>query len=483
MQQSRLTKYLEALSPRDRDRFRQFVYSPYFNQHGKTQELLDLILQKTGKGASPDRKVLFAGLFPGEAFEEQKLHNLMAGLMKLYHRFLAVEFFQKEPFTEEVYTLEGANEQRQFDVLTNRARQLEKQLESYPFRDTHFHLASFRLNQLLGFYITENISRTFSPNMQQMMNQFDYYYLALKLKYCCDLTVNMMVMNTHYDFSFLDDLLRIIRDNWEIYGQQPMIELNYTILMSIREEDNPGHYLHLKEIMAGKNLLAPPEQAYLYHFANNYCIRQINLGKSQYQQELFQLYQQGLRSGHLFVNGMLSEWNYKNIVTLGCKLKEFEWTHNFIEEYKHKLPPNQQENAYKFNLATYFHSKHMYRETLSTLLHVQFTDVKYHLNTNFLLLRTYYAMHDTEALLGLIDTFRIYVIRNRKMTTDEKRSYINFLRFAKKLVLLRHQEGAFSKKVLRERLTSLAQQIEQTENVINSYWLLEECRLEKEEVS
>jgi hypothetical protein len=107
---------------------------------------------------------------------------------------------------------------------------------------------------------------------------------------------------------------------------------------------------------------------------------------------------------------------------------------------------------------------------------VQFTDVKYHLNTTFLQLRTYYAMRDTEALLSLIETFRIYVIRNRKMTTEEKRGYNNFLRFAKKLALLKHNSTTFSKKALKEKLGDLLKKIESTENVINRYWLVEECQ-------
>ena len=118
----------------------------------------------------------------------------------------------------------------------------------------------------------------------------------------------------------------------------------------------------------------------------------------------------------------------------------------------------------------------MYNDALSALLLVQFTDVKYHLSTTFLLLRTYYALKDTEALLSLIETFRIYVIRNRKITTDQKRGYTNFLRFARRLVLLKHHASTYSRKALDEELAKLAQKVESTENVINKYWLLDECR-------
>lgn len=119
----------------------------------------------------------------------------------------------------------------------------------------------------------------------------------------------------------------------------------------------------------------------------------------------------------------------------------------------------------------------MYDNALEVLRDVQFTDVTYHLSTTFLQLRIYYDLGDTEAFHGLIETFRIYVIRNRKMTTVEKKSYTNLLRFAKSLASIKHNSSTFSKKVLEEKLISLRKKIETTDNVINKQWLIEECKI------
>ncbi len=477
MEQSRLIKYISALDSREQDRFRQFVHSPYFNQHEKTTELLEIILAAQGKSAKHlERSSVFRKLFPREAYDEQKLHNHMSYLMKLYHRFLAVEYMEGTPFLQELFTMEQAYAKFQFDLMNNRGQQLNKKLQSTSHRDADFHYVSHRLHHLSGYHRAMFIDRSQSKSLQQMLDHFDYYYLAVKLKDCCHLTANMILMNTHYAFPLLEPMLDHIKENWKVYRQEPSIELYYNILMSLREEHDPQYYHELKKIMAERiDSLSPEEGNDLYQFSNNYCVRQINAGRSEYQRELFQLYKQGLQTGLLYTNDVLDEWAYKNITTLGCRLKEFAWTENFIQQYKSKLPEQRQENAYRYNLAYLYYTKQMYEETLSTLLHVQFTDVKYHLNTNFLLLRTYYAMRDTEALLSLLETFRIYVIRNRKMTTELKRGYTNFLRFAKRLVLLKHQSTTYSKKSLQEKLEKLTKKIESTDNVINRYWLLEEC--------
>lgn len=480
MENSRLVRYIQEFAPKQREKFRQFVISPYFNQHQKTIELLEIILSEIDKNKPKLSKVSVHGrLFPAVDYDEQQLHNVMSYLKRLYYRFLSIQHFEQQDFREEVITLEAAYENNQFDVLKNRGKQLEKQLNRHNYRDSDYFLADYRLHKLLGYYGAHYEDRSKSSVFQSMLDALDRYFIIEKLRNSCHLTANMLIQNTHYEFHFLDDLLEHLENNWSQYEDDKAVILYYTILMSLREESNLEHYVRMKSMLKEDvDSLGPVQKEDLYGFASNYCIRQINLGQEPFRRELFQLYKQGLEIGLILQNGMLSEWNYKNITSLGCSLKEYEWTEDFIQQYKDMLPSHRRENAYNYNLAHLYYNKKQYHEALSVLLLVQFTDVKYHLNTSFLLLRTYFALKDTEALLSLIDTFRIYVIRNRKISTEQKRGYTNFLRFAKKLVLIRHQAPAYSRQPVEEKLAELAKKIESTTNVINKYWLLEECGVE-----
>lgn len=486
MEQSKIVKYLAELPAKSRERFRQFALSPYFNQHDQTTELIGIILEALDQPKLKlNRQKIFRKLFPGEEFDEQRLHNLLSYVKKLYVRFLAYEEMERYPFLEPVLALEGAYERNQFDLLINRSKYLEKVLKKHPYRDSQHHYARYRVNYLLGYYKTKYVDRSKNERFQHMLNHLDRYYIAEKLRNCCHLTANMILMNAHYDFYLLEELLTFIRNNWGLFKNDTSIQLYYTILMSLRQDKEPVHYQRLKEMLTNQIHCFPPEeQSDLYLFSYNYCIVRINEGQEAYQQELFQLYKQGLKSELLLNNGLLYEWDYKNITTLGCALKEFEWTENFIEEYREKLPANHRENAYNYNLANLYHSKRMYNEAIQHLLQVRFTDVKYHLSTSFLTLRTYYELGDTEALLSLIETFRIYAIRNRSITTDQKRGLTNFLRFARRLVNLKHQSYTYSEKALNEKLQKLYGQIEQTDNVFNKKWLLDESKVveEKSEV-
>lgn len=478
--QSKIIKHIGDLLPKDRERFVQFVGSPYFNQHEKTKELLDVILENLEHpNGLLERDKLFKRLFPREVFDEQKLHNVMSYLKKLYHRFLAQQFYEKQAFREQLFTLESAYESNKFSLFTNRVKALEKTIAQNPYRDNNFHFVNYRLNTLLGFYQGEFGDRSKPETLQKMMDHLDRYYLLEKLRNSCHLTANMMLVNTKFDFGFFEEVLHYFRDNKERYHNDASIIMYYTILMSLVEESNRQHYMEMKEMLSNKvQHFSPDERRDLYSFATNYCIRQSNLGYGEYRRELFELYQQGLKTGLLLTNGtIISEFNYKNVAMLGCSLKEFNWTEEFIQNYRENLPAHRRDNAYNFNLANLYYNKKMYNEALMALMKVQFTDVTHHLNTNMLILRTYFALRDTEALLSLIETFRIYIIRNRKLTTAEKKGYTNFLRLSKNLVLLRHHATTFSRKALEEKLEALRLKIDTTQNVINKHWLLEECKV------
>ena len=289
MENSRLVRYIQEFPPKQREKFRQFVISPYFNQHQKTIELLEIILKEIDKSKPKLSKVnVHRRLFPKVDYDEQQLHNVMSYLKRLYYRFLSVHHFEQQDFREEVITLEAAYENNQFDVLKNRGKQLEKQLKRHEYRDSDYFLADYRLHKLLGYYGAHYEDRSKSNVFQNMLDALDRYFIIEKLRNSCHLTANMIIQNTHYEFQFLDELLDHIAGKWKHYEKDKAVILYYTILMSLREETNQDHYLRMKNMLdQDVESLGPVQQEDLYGFASNYCIRPINLGQDEFRRDAF----------------------------------------------------------------------------------------------------------------------------------------------------------------------------------------------------
>ncbi|MEM8525530.1 MAG: hypothetical protein AAGG68_12890 [Bacteroidota bacterium] len=478
MRQSRLVKRLENLDSRQKEQFSKFVNSPYFNQHDKTSKLLDLIfiaLEKQ-KPSNLEREKIFQKLYPREEFEEQRLHNVMSYLMRLYHRFLAVQRFEEQEFEESVSTLEQAFKDSELDVFTNRSKLFEKTTKEHSTPDTNYHYALFRYHTLRREYRVNNIKRADEESGRQWVKALDDYYILEKLQQSCTLRAHEMIMNTNYDFTLSDTIMNYVLDNWKSYESHPTIAAYYNVLNMLNDINNPKHYLSLKELLLkNKDNYSYYDLNELYTYASNYCIQKINTGNVDFQKELFDIYKQTVKTETVLRNGKMTGWEYKNISTLGCHLGEFNWTYHFIESHRDKLIQSHQNNAYNYSLAYYHFTKKDYDEASTLLLQVQFTEMQYHMGGNLLLMRSYYELDNIDALFSLLESMRIYVIRSKKMTTKEKRGYKNLLRFAKKLVGIKSEKIALTQKDFLKKISRLREEIDGTDNIYAKSWLVSKC--------
>ncbi|MEM6769760.1 MAG: hypothetical protein AAF597_04160, partial [Bacteroidota bacterium] len=197
-------------------------------------------------------------------------------------------------------------------------------------------------------------------------------------------------------------------------------------------------------------------------------------GHADYRLKLFELYQRGLKTGIIYDKGEISEWDYKNIVTLGSANGEYEWTENFMEENRSKLPERERDNAYALNKANYLYSRKRYDEASRLLFTVSDSDVKVHLARVLLEVRIAYDQHDQESALNLLENLRLYVLRNRNVSTKDKKGYNNFIRFTKQLVNLKHQRDFMAKEAYTKKMATLKEAVLTADSVYAKAWLARE---------
>ena len=479
MQDTKVVRQITAMDGRERERLRQFVRSPYFNRHEATSKLLDFILKELGKNKPKLEEARARDAVRGSG-TGQKLNDLLSGLMKLINRFLAVEQLQSEAFREEVLTLKRTKELHRYKLLDNRGKRLDTKVAKHKFRDADTHLAAYEWKDINGYRQGET-NRTDTREMQAMLNHLDRFYLVEKLRHACQLTANMMMLSTHYDLLFLDPILDYLRsetgEKLRASGAEPSIDAYYHILMSLREPENKSHYdrmlFYLDE---GFDQLPLRHQKDIYTFATNYCIARVRK-EPEYLNELMSLYRRALQNGIIYEKDEISEFDYKNIVTLGAATKEFDWTERFIEDNRERLPAARRDNAYALNKAKFLYSLGRLDEAADLLITVTDSDVVYHLARVVLEVRIAYDQQDQEYTLNLLETFRLYVRRNRKMSTKDKRSYTNYTRFTKSLVNLRHQRDFMTKEAYRKKMEALHQTVAETELVVERSWLLSESNV------
>ena len=316
-----------------------------------------------------------------------------------------------------------------------------------------------------------NYRNTKTKSIQDKQDSLDIFYLSEKLRDACEMSLRNQLLQVDYSLHLLKEVLTEIHQHPAKYQAIPSIMVYYQIYQMITQQ-NPTHYFELKQTLKLHLQAFPKEELRsIYAYAQNYCISQINQGIGSFLAELFDLYKAQLQNHLLLEKGFLSEWHYKNIVTVGLRLKDYDWVAQFIESYKERLPLQSRENAHRFNKAAYCYAIQKYDEVLQLLLTVEYSDIRYSLDAKSLLLKAYYDLEENETLFALCDAFRQYLKRNKEISDFRKEGYYNLLKFTQKAARIRGEIGFEAKEKLQAEVVKLQSEIAATETIFNVRWL------------
>ena len=466
MQNLKLYAVLQQFSKVEQNRFRKFLCSPYFNVNQDLINLYDLFLgQMNGDGAlEASKEDIWSRLNPDKAYDDVRLRKYFSDLLKLLESYIAQEAYQENPLHQATYLMEAVIRRKLnklYNTTLGSARRLSDQ-QNYRPANYYYHQYQieknyYRLNRSLG-------KRDMETNVEEIANNLDRFYLAEKLKYYCDVLSQQYAVSYEYRILFLEEIVAHIQKY--SYEEVPPIAVYFQIYLAYMEGEHEAHYFKLKELLEKFGLEFPKEEALeIYTFAINYCTRKINKGNQEFLKEYFDLYKDLLKKDILIIEGEMDTGLFRNIVLVGLRLGEMEWTERFIHEYQHFMPQVQRENIVSFNLSFLYFYKKDYDRVIETLRYVEFEDVITNLNAKTLLLLTYYEMDEIEPLYSLMESFRAYLNRHKNLSSRRRKSFLQLIRFLKKLSKTMPGDKA--------RLESLRKELNNAKGVASSQWIEE----------
>ncbi len=475
MQNSNLVQFLRLLSSRERNRFHDFVSSPFFNKNKKIRTLCELLLQQapTYDHPSLEKPVLYTRLFGENPYNELQLNNVISDLLQLGYRFFAMLQYEKQPSLQKSFTLEELLDREQTVPVKKLGRSLAQLLEKSTHQNYQHHHNQYHLHDKMVRHHLSTQMRAFDQHLQQQSDALDRYYLANKLRIACDMASRSITTAGQYQCHFLEDLLPYFDANFEGLQQHPALTVYYHILKLIENREEQ-QFQFLKSYLPQQHAHFPyRELRIIYLYLQNHCIYQINSGQSQYYAELRDLYDLLLKEGILFKNGFIQQWTYKNIVTVGIRLSDYGWTEQVIHQYKDNLLPEERANALAYNLAALYYARQQYKPALQQLHNVEFTDTSYHLGAKIIQIKSYYELNETEALYALIEAFKKYLTRSRELAAYSKQANANFLRLVKKVYRLKQSWKRDTKSAFRQKSKKVTDLLNHMQPVANKDWLSE----------
>lgn len=463
-------------------RFYEFSHSPFYNKHEKVKALVNYLhyIYPCFDGEEMRPEKLYEIIYPQESFQKNKLAVIFTYTQRLLEEFLTLEIFDRKENWKSILLLENLRQKKINHLYEKRLDKVSKTMNRQ-FQSNRIQLFDYYLlyAEKCDYYDgIEKRRKDFS--FQEKLDALDYFYLAEKFKDACEKFSRYKILNIVYRSRLMEAAVEEIESNHQEYMVIPGIYTYYKFYLMLSRENELQYYFDAYDFLVEhESSFLRSELILLYNYLQNYCIEKINAGQSQFLKEIFRLYKSQLSNGLLIEDGYLSEWHYKNIVTTAIRLTELDWVYDFIEDFKKRLRPEAQENAHRFNLASYYHASGQFDKVLELLTQVEYSDQRYNLGAKALLLRTYYEIDELDPLISLTDSFRQYLLRNKLMSDGMRRGYNNLFKLTKRFALIRSNRGFYSKERYQKELKQAEKALANTNGVFNRSWLEGKMKLLK----
>lgn len=477
MKDSKLIILLKKHSLRKLNKFQEYTESPFFNKRPILAKLCAYLLR-----LAPDfndnyrlrKETIYKHLFPDKPFNKTAFNRLMSQLLNLFEGFLVDYAWRDKTLDRQLLLLEELRLMKMDKHYQSVERKYHKLLAESPLEQIPNAYIQHQFHRELNNKFITQGGRQYDPNLQQSSDFLDIFFLAEKLRIACDMVNRNRVIKANYNCGLIDELLQHL-DKKE-YTQTPIIQI-YSSILQMQMHSSPEdeqYYIKLKYLLAEHALgFSKLELLSIYDYVLNFTIGQINKGQASYYGESFTHYKFLVQNRIIFVDGYLPAWDYKNIVTTGLRLQEFEWTKQFIEDYRVYLPSNVRENAYVYNSAAYYLEIGDYTLALRTLYNVEFTDATYQFGAKIIQLKAYYELDESEALFSLISAFN-NLLRRKKISEYWKQANLNCVKLCKRLFTLKEKKDYITKEKFQTEYDKLSLDLKNTSPLTNKPWL-ESC--------
>jgi hypothetical protein len=454
-----------SLTKQEKKALEKWVQSPMHNQHQQVSKLFDYLGARTKiTKTTVNKNRIYKELFPLEPYNDLKLRHVQSYALNVLEKFVGYNHIFLDQLFLKRKQLEAYRLRDLPKLSTKIVRKSEQELLGKSLKNSDFHLEAYQL-EVEKFKRGSTERRTEANNLPQLFGHLSEFFIIGTLKYACTAASHSNVFKSEYDIPLLAAVLEYAKGR----ATSISIKIYYEAYQSLIDPDNETHYKILRNLFFEHTILFTKEEQYeLFQLTINYCIKQINTGNSDYFGDVFELYQEGLSTKVLLDKNTLSRFTYKNIVSAGLKLKEFEWVEAFIKKYTVYLPQRFKKTYKVYSTAKLHYSTGNYGAALQLLLQIEaYDDLFLTLDAKVLLLKIYYEERSIDALLALIASFNVFLQRKDVMGYH-KQVYKNLLRLVNKFLGL-----PLNDKSIRSNLIT---EVKSTQPLVEQQWLLDQLK-------
>jgi hypothetical protein len=469
MIKARVIDILRTLSKDEMKLFGDYLSSPIFNKRETISDMFNLYKKYHPEFEDKNftKEKVYTKLFPGKKYSDEVFRNLNSQLLKFAEQFLSFLNYASDEHSAKKHLLNELLRRNLFSVFEKNLADALNNLESRDAKDHDYFSKSSELYLLKDIYNSfrnnfnkEDIQRaerdlivSFVTKMLEIQNYVLYESRLLGLD-------RSLYLSDKFTESIMKHLPEDIKE-------LPQVKIHFNAFM-LEKSDEEKYFKDLHKLVKYHGDLLEKEKRYnKYIDLIEHLKRTRSMNNPETVKEVFELRKEIIEKG-LYTENFMTNMFFLNMVKSGSRLKEFDWVKKFIEDYNGLIIDDYRISTYHLSLAAMNFELKNYDEALSHLARVKYEDSYYNLEVRNLSSRIYYELGETDLLIDYLNSYRIYISKNRSLSRKELDSHSHFISVLGKIVRIKESEKSSK---IDELLPA-----ERKKEFINKAWMLEKMK-------
>ena len=466
---------LRTMAPMERKLFHAFLSSPYPTNQPLLVRLYEIVLDEPDDQPL-DRERLWHLLYHAEprAFRDDHMRKHLSDLAKSAEQFLIFEAVRARPEKQMPILLQELRQRnldkyfsQHYNIFQKKYQEEQQSYQAWEFWN------SFAVEWEKYEY---DVARKRTPDSFQSLEQslhfaFAFFQISLEME-----QKTIKSLNSDKAENSLDSQLLMEAFKQAPFANHSILQTYILVLELMKSRGSDEAFrekietlIHQMDHWEGQKDLS--QLAFLYgRVINELYWKIMTVGADEeewYHERLIDLTSFCIEHQMGHENGYLREFFYKNFATILFKARKLDRAYEVIHKYKDELAPEIRENAFNFNLAAYHYYKKNYPEALKGMQKVAFDDHFYSLDARTLTMKIYLETGAYPALESFLDSFKRFISRHKKLTSERKKRHINRIKYIRQLYRIISEP-----QINRKKLERLKQKVVNEPALIDQSYLL-----------
>lgn len=478
MKNSKIASIFRSFKKDDFISFEKFMKSPFFPKRRDVSGFYSL-LKKYHSEFDVSKEMFYGELFQGRRYDERKMKNLSAQMVKLAEEFLIFSALKQDERMKSKLLAEEYIKRQNHKMFERSVKTIEEIDSNRKFDSGECY--SYEQNILLMKTENYNNKNDYFRAISSKIANTDYTAATFLIKYLRSLCDTDAAIS--YNIDYETPLLKAFRENFDLEKifNSPEIEASkfgvilkiyYLAYKAVIDFENKENYYSFKKIFYENiHLFSVSEKFLLFNDLTSCCWNNRSAGNHEFGPEQMNIYKDMMQmdAWRSEASGYLQVALYRNIMFMALILKEYEWLSGFITNDSSKLHPEFINNMESYAWTHYYFETGKLESALTHSAKVQYDFFAFKLDIKHILLKIYYELNLFDQAYSLLDTYKHFLRETKEVSDHHKIWHEGFIIIYTKMLKVKSMEEY-------TEAENLNYEFENLKHIMSKGWVVREIK-------